>query len=230
MTSQQIQTSIDSGVDQGLDLDGLLAEAVAHAPSPRTGEPAVAGQWPSGAAKPKDQAIAKIAYTHDAMIDLLIANPAMSQNDLAARFGYTASWVSQVMSSDAFQMRMAERREQIIDPTLRLTVKQNFDALVVRSLDILKEKLNKPSADIPDGLVLRTLDIGGRLAGYGVKEPPAAPPITPVSIAIHLETLGSGLVTLLQRKKAEAGLIEGDHSDISQAIEQQRQVKSAQQG
>lgn len=196
-----------------LDLDGLLTDAVArsgaagHPSLTVASTPPLPGCGPSGALKPiKDQAIAKIAYSHDAMIDLIIADPTQSQNAIAARFGYTASWVSQIMASDAFQMRMAERREQIIDPTLRATVKENFTALVIRSLDILKEKLNKPASEIPDGLVLRTLDIGGKLAGYGVKEPPAQLPNNTNEIHLHLEALGGGLVTLLQRKKLEAAI------------------------
>lgn len=227
-------------MDLDLDLDGLLAEALAGSSSSSSSSGNAVGgsvaspQWPSGAAKSKDQAIAKIAYTHDAMIDLLIANPAMSQNSLAAAFGYTPSWISQVMSSDAFQMRMAERREQIVDPTLRLTVKQNFESLVRRSIEILQVKLNQTPDKVPDGLALRVLDIGGKLAGYGVKEPPPIVPVNPTEIHLHLEQLGGGLVALLQRRKLEAAdaagdldAIEGDYSDISKAIEHQQKVKSA---
>lgn len=167
-------------------------------------------KWPAVAQKP---AIAKVNYSHDAMIDLLIANPAISQNQVAATFGYTASWVSQVMSSDAFQMRMAERREQIVDPTLRLTVKNNFDALVLRSLDVLRHKLNAAPDQIPDNLILRTLDIGGRLAGYGVKDPPT-PAASQTDIHIHLEQLGGGLVSLLQRKKLEVKAINDQEDSL----------------
>ena len=185
------------------DLDGLLVQAVQAATIASTvvTSPVAAPQWPSGSSAAK-QSIAKIGYSHDAMIDLLIANPTISQNQLAAHFGYTASWVSQVMASDAFQMRMAERREQIVDPTLRLTVEENFKALVLRSLDILRQKLDQPINKIPEQLVLRTLDIGGRLAGYGIKKDPV-PQVPSTEIHLHLEELGTGLVHLLHRKKAE---------------------------
>lgn len=189
------------------DLDKILSESVSGGSKVSqvsgTPTPWPVGSPPSPAVGLAKPVIAKIGYSHDAMIDLLIANPAISQNDLAAHFGYTASWVSQIMSSDAFQMRMAERREQIIDPVLRLTIKENFDALVLRSLDILRQKLNAPAAEVPDNLVLRTLDIGGRLAGYGVKDTPP-PQVNQTDIHVHLEQLGGGLVSLLQRKKIEA--------------------------
>ena len=49
----------------------------------------------------------KIRYTHTDMIDHIIANPWVSQNDLAARYGYTPAWVSNIMASDAWQAAMA---------------------------------------------------------------------------------------------------------------------------
>lgn len=151
--------------------------------------------------------IAKVAYSHAAMIDLIIANPGISQNALAAHFGYTPSWVSQVIASDTFQSALSKRREEIVDPVLMNTVKENFDALVLRSLDILHQKLNRPALDIPDNLALRALEIGSRAAGYGAKDPSQPPASTPAEVHIHLEQLGGGLVALLQRKKREAEAI-----------------------
>jgi hypothetical protein len=156
------------------------------------------------------QAIAKVSYSHEAMIDLIIANPGISQNAIAAKFGLTPSWVSQVIVSDTFQSALAKRRAEVVDPLLIATVKENFEALVNRSLDVLQQKLNRPAIEIPDNLALRALEIGSRAAGYGAKDPgAAATPATPLEVNIHLEQLGGGLVQLLQRKKLEAQVIEG---------------------
>src|SRR5450755_4533251 len=87
-------------------------------------------------------AVAKLNYSHDGMIDLIIANRGISQNEIAKRFGYSASWVSQVMTSDAFQARLAERTLEIIDPTLRATVEQQLKGILARSMEILKIKLD----------------------------------------------------------------------------------------
>lgn len=149
----------------------------------------------------KAHGIARVKYTHDAMIDLIITNPAISQNAIAAHFGYTASWVSQIVTSDAFQVRLAERREELVDPTIRATMEERFKGLVARSLDILAEKLNRPAHQIPDNLVLRTLEINSRAAGYGANRDPVAP--TEVNVNVHLENLGENLVKLLQRKRAD---------------------------
>lgn len=181
-----------------VDLDKLLSEAIGTPPAP-------SGQhWPSGAAR----GIAKVSYTHDAMIDLIIANPAISQNQLSLHFGYSPSWVSQVMSSDVFRERLMERTKELVDPTIRATVEDRFKSLVLRSLDILREKLDKQTDQIPDQLVLRSLELSSRALGYGARV--ETPVKTEVSVEVHLEAMGDNLVKLLHRKKAEVPAIDAE--------------------
>ena len=71
--------------------------------------------------------VEKISYTHDGMIDHILANPGISQGELGYIYGYSAGWISQIMASDAFQARMHERREAIIDPAIRLSMKERFE-------------------------------------------------------------------------------------------------------
>ena len=156
-------------------------------------------QTPNLPAVPR-QPIQKVRYTHDAMIDLIIANPAVSQNELARAFGYTPSWVSQVISSDAFQSRLADRTAELVDPTIRQSVEERFKGLVLRSLEILSEKLNKPTEQIPDQLALRALEIASRAAGYGGK---AETSKQEVNVNLHLEQLSGNLVQLLRRRRSE---------------------------
>jgi hypothetical protein len=148
----------------------------------------------------------KLRYTHEAMVDQILTRPSISQNELGALFGYGPSWISQILASDAFQARMAERREEIVDPAVRASVEEQFKGLVLRSLDILREKLNRPSAAIPDNLAIRSLELASRALGYGARESTVA---VQVNVDNHLEKLGENLVGLLQRKKAEA-ITEGD--------------------
>lgn len=153
--------------------------------------------WPSGTRR----GIAEVKYTHDAMIDLIIANPAISQNALAQHFGYSATWVSNIIASDSFQSRLAERTKELVDPVIVQTVEHRFKALILRSMEILQEKLNRPSDEIPDQLALRTLELSTRAAGYGARND--QPPGPAVNINVHLESLGDNLTKLLRRKKAE---------------------------
>jgi hypothetical protein len=103
------------------------------------------------------------------MIELIIQNPWISQNELAAHFGYTPGWVSQVIASDAFQEKMALRKSELIDPAIRATVEERFRALVIQSYEVLKRKLEvNPS----DDLALGVMNGAARALGYGAR--PAA--------------------------------------------------------
>jgi hypothetical protein len=99
--------------------------------SPRTN-----GRQPTGRAR----GVQRVSYTHAAMIDVLIADACISQQELAARFDYSAGWVRQIIASDAFQARLAERMAELIDPTIWADLARQFRALVLRSLEILEEK------------------------------------------------------------------------------------------
>lgn len=143
----------------------------------------------------------KLNYSHKAMIDLILANPGISQNAVAAHFGYSAAWVSQVMSSDTFQTAFAERAAEIVDPTLKLTVEERFKGMVNRSMEILMEKLSLPAHQVPDQLALRTFELSTRAAGYGARTEQS--PSSQVNVNVHLEALGGNLVKLLRKTKSE---------------------------
>jgi transcriptional regulator with XRE-family HTH domain len=159
----------------------------------------IVAEQASAAARP--QAIQRINYSHDGMINLILAHRGISQNQIAAHFGYSASWVSQVMSSDAFQARLAERAAEIEDPTLRASVEDSLKGLLSRSMEILKEKLAAPVSAVPDTLALRTLELSTRALGFGAR---GSTVNVQVNMEAHLEKMGENLVGLLSRKKAEA--------------------------
>ena len=109
--------------------------------------------------------VAKVSYTHEDMIDFILANPQCQQTDIARRYGYTQSWVSRIISSDAFRAMYARRRDEVVDPTILHEVEERFRALTLRSLDVVMEKLEaNPTLD--GGL--KALEIASRAQGYGV--------------------------------------------------------------
>lgn len=133
------------------------------------GEPAVpAGRDP--------QRLQKVRYTHDAMIDLIVADPAISQGALATTFGYTQTWVSLVMSSDAFKERLEARRGELVDPVIRASIRERFEALTRRSLEVLQEKLSQPASAVSDNLALRAAELGAKALGVGGNAPPIVVP------------------------------------------------------
>jgi hypothetical protein len=112
-------------------------------------------------------AIARLNYSHDAMCDVIIANPAISRTALAAMFGYTPAWVSRVLNSDAFQMRLAVRKADIIDPSLVLSIEEKLKTLVSESLDVLIDKL---AATKSTEIATKGLEIGVKALGYGARQ------------------------------------------------------------
>lgn len=110
--------------------------------------------------------VAKTGYTHQALADLILANPAVSQNELAQHFGYTPGWISQILASDAFQAFIAERKNEIVDPLLRGAVEESMKGLVLQSIERLRAKLE---ANPSDQLVLEVFKNGSRALGYGAR-------------------------------------------------------------
>lgn len=98
-----------------------------------------------GNAVPIKPTIATVRYTHDAVIDTILTNPAISQNELAGLFGYSVAWMSIIINSDAFQERMAERKAELVDPKLRATIAEKVDGAANRALDRLIDRLDSPT-------------------------------------------------------------------------------------
>jgi len=151
---------------------------------------------------PRTGGISKVRYSHEAMINLLIAKQGkISQNELGVIFDRSPSWISQIMASDVFQARLMERTAELVDPTIRASVEEQLKGQLLRSMELLREKLNRSAAEVPDNLVLRTIELSSRALGYGAREQTVA---VQVNVENHLESLGGRLVGLLNRKKAEA--------------------------
>lgn len=120
------------------------------------------------AGAPEAQGIKKVSYTHDAMIDQLVQNPWISQGDLAKMFGYTESWISLVIASDAFQARLAQRKDELVDPQIKATIEERFKAITLQSLDKLRKKLEADASSISADTLLRAAEMGAKVLGYGV--------------------------------------------------------------
>lgn len=111
--------------------------------------------------------IQKVHYTHDAMIDLIIANPAISQNEIAAIFGYTPAWVSIIFNSEAFRERLEERKAELVDPAIVASIETKLRALVDTSTQVVLERL---SVTRDPKLALRALEVTTRALGYGASK------------------------------------------------------------
>lgn len=111
-------------------------------------------------------AVKRIHYTHDAMIDLIITKPDISGRELADFFGYSEPWISRVVCSDAFNARLAERRTKDVEPIIH-SFEERLKGLASQSLDVLVEKLEATkNVDV----ALKCLELGTKALGYGARQ------------------------------------------------------------
>jgi hypothetical protein len=113
------------------------------------------------------RAIAHVSYTHDALIDMIMAEPERSQRSLAAEFGYTEGWISRIIASDVFQVRLAERKAQLVDPEIARTMNERLEAMAQQSLEIVERKLEQTKNPL---YALQALGLASRALGYGMRE------------------------------------------------------------
>lgn len=112
--------------------------------------------------------ILRVHYSHDAMIDLILGSPMVSQNEIAKHFGYTVPWVSRIINSDAFQARLAERKTELIDPVLAASMDEKLRAVAAKSLDVVLEKLCLPVVD--GKFALEAAGVVTKALGYGARQ------------------------------------------------------------
>jgi hypothetical protein len=117
----------------------------------------------------KKGGVAKVAYSHLALIDLIITNPAMTQREMAHLFGYTEGWVSQILASDSFQLALETRKEEVVNPAVRATVEERLKGLVIQSTQVLHEAMDggfcKPE------IAVAALRVSAQALGYGARGP-----------------------------------------------------------
>jgi hypothetical protein len=143
----------------------------------------------------------RVRYSHEDMIDYLIANPRARQADLALRYGYTEGWISNIMASDAWKSAYETRRAALADPILADIVRERFDVqdkmrgMTLQSLERLQQKLAAPQ--VSDNVVLKAVELGAKALGIGGNAPPPAPPQD------HLAQLANRLLDLQSGVRAK---------------------------
>jgi hypothetical protein len=115
--------------------------------------------------------IQSMKYSHDAMVDVMVANPSIRQKELAAMFGRSDAWISIVIASDVFQLKLAERKSELVDPTIKEEIEARFKVMTRRSLEVLQDKLNQPSSVVDAGFALKAAELGMKGMGIGQPQP-----------------------------------------------------------
>lgn len=124
--------------------------------------------------------VKKLSWTHKLAIDLMIQHPEWTSRELGQFFGHSDSWVSMVVNSDAFQAKLAERREEVLNPAIRASIEERFRNLAATSLDRLQTKLANPN--VSERTVLASVELSIKALGLGAR--PAAGPQVQVAIIV----------------------------------------------
>lgn len=167
--------------------------------------------WQKDSPAPTMGRLKRCSYTHDAMIDLIIQHPGMDQNHLAAHFGYTPSWVSNILASDAFQAKLAARREEVIDPEIKASLEERFRALTIQSVKVLMDKLSGPANTVSPAIALKAAELGAKALRIGAL---STVPETPA--VDRLERLAGRLLSLNQ--PAPERIINGQAAEVLEPL------------
>lgn len=151
---------------------------------------------------PPPKTLQRVRYTHDAVIDTILANPSITQVELCRVFGYSENWMSIIVNSDAFKARLAERKAELIDPKIQASIEQRLEAIAKTSLNRLMDRL-----EMDNGRGIRTADLVA-IAKLGVGDRNNRPAVSPYQqnnlYVVNLPPKAPDSSTWLQQTKAPA--------------------------
>lgn len=116
------------------------------------------------------QQLKKIKPVHEHIMDVMLAHPDISLRELGVAVGYSVSYLSIMTNSDAFQARLAERKQQVARSGVDLPNRMRAVAAV--ALDKLTDHVER--SEDPDFLratadmMLHRLGYAPQKAGGGV--------------------------------------------------------------
>lgn len=134
-------------------------------------------------------------YSHEAMVELMVAHPDWTHAEFAAAFGRKPSWFASVLASEGFQQALDPHRHRIADPSLTATLDERMRALALQSLSVLQTKLE--GKEVLDLTVLKAVEIGTKALGMGQAQALPAPTAAPVGV----DSLAERLVSALERQR-----------------------------
>jgi hypothetical protein len=150
------------------------------------------------------------SYAPDLMVDLIVQNPSWDMKQLGQVFGQTAGWVSKVLSTKAFQDALEPRRSEVLNPEFAMTLDERFQALTIRSLSVMQEKLEAGKA-LPDLTILKAAELGVKALGMGQKlkeEKPQEPQRN------SSELVADRIMAAMQKRKAAESAVDVEVREV----------------
>lgn len=102
--------------------------------------------------------VKRLKEHHHKMVDWMLTHyTGKNLSEMARTFGYSQSWISQLINSDIFQAELAQRRAGVNDEH-RMRIVQKTMNVAERALDKLDELLQDEDEDLDPRLILDSAD------------------------------------------------------------------------
>lgn len=105
----------------------------------------------------------RLNFRHEALIDFMVANPMMTQQDIAKHFGYLQSYLSKLINSGLFRAKLAERRMEVFS----VAAQTNREKLEELSSVVLDRLLVKVEVEQDTARLAKVAELALKAAGYG---------------------------------------------------------------
>jgi hypothetical protein len=110
--------------------------------------------------------IKKVSWWHQSLVDWMLANPDKNQNDCAAHFTVTPSYLSVVLNSDAFKdyfnARRAEHNEEVSKSVI-----ERVEELAGTALDVLNARIAAERETVGLSVVTDAAEMALKAMGFG---------------------------------------------------------------
>lgn len=116
------------------------------------------------------KATRKMRWWYESLADLMIANPKMTQAELASHFGRTTVTISIITNTDAFKAYMRQRRNEL-QISLDQDVRSKLLRLTGDTLDVMIDKIDKKKDTLPIAELNRTAEMALKALGYTSDKP-----------------------------------------------------------
>ena len=143
----------------------------------------------------------KMRYGYQAVLEMIVSDPTITQGEIAEALGYTQAWVSLIINSDAFQQELRVRNDQIFNDVI-IPLRRKVEAVAHRAVEKVAEALD--GDEVGPDYSLNVADKFLHKLGYGPQKGPAMVvaqegPTQNNFFSVDAETLAAARAALLKQ-------------------------------
>lgn len=184
--------------------------------------------------------VIRLNHTHEAIARWLLENPTRSLGECAKEFGYTQSWLSCIIHSDAFQVKLRQMQQEA-DAVVIMDVPARLRGVAAAALDGIASQVDHALND-GNGVLHRqflhdTAELTLKALGYGQPKAPPAPAVGATHYHNHQHkhlTVDPGVLANAREKLLESHAIQeaselpaGGSGDLSTVQRQTASISAA---